>query len=182
MLFSLREGEAKVPAAGRNGRSLLFQDDPEFPGVGLRVFPFRHFFKRAAIGFPPPGFPTLRKAAQKVLRSVFHFVDREQSRHFDRLLSFPLTKFLPARINMKQNRCRRSICFIYKDLRLSGHGGWETECPIFSIILRTPPRSDRPSGPDSPTTRIGIRPRHSFLAGRKRPVLAPREIWYLHRL
>jgi hypothetical protein len=86
--FLAKDGGAKIPITGRKGRSLLFQDDLQFLGVGLRVFPFRHLHKTAEIGVLPPVFPALRQAAQKGPRSVFHFVYREQSRHFARPLSF----------------------------------------------------------------------------------------------
>ena len=82
------------------GRSLLFQDDPQFLVGRFRVFPFRHLYKTALVGFLPPGFPTLRQAAQKEPPSVFHFVYREQARQFARLLS-SLLLHLPRAVSVK---------------------------------------------------------------------------------
>jgi len=57
----------------------------------------------------------------------------------------------------KQNRCPEPICFHYKYLRLSGHGDWETDCPMIHNIfnrLSISTQSSRPSGVDSPTDPI----------------------------
>ncbi|MHB9061393.1 MAG: hypothetical protein ACYC47_07845 [Desulfobacteria bacterium] len=86
------EEETMCDAFATKGKSLLFQDDPQFLGGRLRVFPFRNLHKAALVVFPRSGLPPLLQAAQENLRSVFNLVDREQSRQFAGLLS----SFFPA--------------------------------------------------------------------------------------
>src|SRR3990172_8228629 len=83
-------------SSSREGRSLLFQqDDLEIVVGRLRELPFRHLDEGLAVRFPSRGFPAFHQPAQQDPCPVFHLIDREKSRHFADLLSFPRRASLP---------------------------------------------------------------------------------------
>jgi hypothetical protein len=77
------------------------------------------------VGFRTLGFPTLRQAAQQNLRSVFHFVDREQPRQFGGLLSPRFSSPLRATHVQSNIDALQQIILLSITYKYSAHGARE---------------------------------------------------------